>query len=254
MSFNSPLNQNNSVFVSGIKFSSTFDPTYIKTILLELFSQFTIIKNIQLIPVTNNSIIQEETKETEILKQYSSIVTLHNEEDANHLIKIWADIRNFVMINGFAITVKKYNNKNMSINNDEFISYAVVAIYNIIDLLTIDETETNNKDMIDYIDQPTFETRFAKLTQFLKDKVGVKDINPQLQFLPTNSKNYKPFITVQFDNFANADSFISSFNNTVLFDNRNLEITYAYKDISDKSIGKYGDSLQRSLESEITST
>lgn len=253
MSFNIDSSKNTAAFVSGLKFSSNYDSQYVKAIILELFTQFTTIKNIQLINVNINSLEEEVKTDNETLKQYSCIVVLYNTEDLNHLIKIWGDIKNFVKINGFPITVRKYMDKNYNNNNEKFISYALVAVYNIVDTLKIDDSKAPNKDMMNYIDEQVFHSRFSKFAVFIKDKAGAEDINPQLQFLKIDDKTYKPFVTIQFDNFFNADNFISSFNKIILFDNKNLELEYAYKDSTDKSIGKYGDSLQRSLEGEITS-
>lgn len=253
MSFNIESSKNNAAFVSGIKFSSNYDSQYIKTVMLELFTQFTTIKNIQIININNTSLEEGENPDNETLKQYSCIIIFHNTEDLNHLIKIWGDIKNFVKINGFPIAVRKYMDKNYNSNNEKFISYALVAVYNIVDTLKIDDYKAPNKDMMNYIDEQVFHSRFSKFAVFIQNKAGVEDVNPQLQFLKIDDKTYKPFITIQFNNFFNADNFISSYNKIILFDNKNLELDYAYKDSSDKSIGKYGDSLQRSLEGEIAS-
>ncbi|XBW38025.1 hypothetical protein QEN19_003610 [Hanseniaspora menglaensis] len=253
MSYNLEYSSQTSAFVSGLKFSEEYDITFIKGILLELFSQFTIIKNIHVMPVINK-LSEPDLEVEDPIKNYSAILSFYDAEDLNHIIKLWSEIKNAVKINGFTVSVKQYNNKNSSLNNDKFISYAVVAIYNIIETLNLNENLNDDKDMIDYVDQQIFQTRYSTLVQFLTDKKGIRDINPQLQFLPIDGKKYKPFIAVQFDNFENADLFISSYNNTILFDNKNLHIAYAYKDVSDKTIGQYGDSLQRSLENKVTST
>lgn len=241
---------NNAVFVSGLKFDKEYTIPYIEEIVYELFSQFTALKDVHVFPMKNDSEITSP-----IL--YSSIISFYEEEDMNHVIRVWEDVRPYIKINSNVITVKKYNKKQDMENHEKFISYAVVAIYNIVDAIETTDPKLKKKTLIDKIDHEVYETRMNKLKVFLdsiKDQYKLVDMNPQLQFLSESKTFYKPFIQLQFANFKSADAFIADNDDMILFDNRNLKVDYAYKDPDDLTSGKNGDSLQRSLEGEVTST
>ncbi|KAF0279088.1 hypothetical protein FOG50_00060 [Hanseniaspora uvarum] len=241
---------NNAVFVSGLRFDKAYTVASIEEIVYELFSQFTIIKDIHVFPMKNGDEVTNP-----IL--YSSIMTFHDEQDMNHAIKVWEDVRPHVKINSNVITVKKYNKKQDMSTNDKFVSYAVVSIYNILDPIEVAENKLKKKNLIDKIDHELYENRINKVKGFLesiKEQYKLVDINPQLLFLCESKNLYKPFIQLQFENFKSADAFIADNDDIILFENRNLKIEYAYKDPEDLALGQNGDSLQRSLEGEVTST
>ena len=240
---------NNAVFVSGLRFDKEYTIPSIEEIVYELFSHFTVLNDVHVFPMKNDS---------EVINPilYSSIITFYKEEDMNHVIKVWEDVRPHIKVNSNVITVKKYNKKQDMENHDKFISYAVVAIYNIIDPIETTDPKLKKKTLIDKIDHEVYETRMNKLKLFLdsiKDQYNLRDLNPQLQFLSESKTLYKPFIQLQFANFKSADAFIAANDDMILFENRNLKVDYAYKDSDDLTLGKNGDSLQRSLEGEIAS-
>lgn len=240
----------NAVFVSGLRFDKSYTTSSIEEITYELFSQFTVVKDIHVFPMKNND---EKTP----LILYSAILTFYEEEDMNHVIKVWEEIRQHVKINSHVITVKKYNKKHEDTKGEKFVSYAVVAIYNILDPIEVTDPKHKKKNLIDKIDHEVYEMRLNKVKTFLdsiKDQYKLVDMNPQLMFLAESTDIYKPYVLLQFKSFKNADSFIADNDDMILFENRNLKIDYAYKDPEDLTLGKNGDSLQRFLEGEVTST